>query len=161
MKNRSALSLTLIASLLLAGAACGQNKSAAPAAATPPAASAPAPKQQKLVKVATLNNAEANREFQANVQVMQAQRQRAVELDAAMKKETDARKKAELKTQLDQAMAKLNEDNDKMQKAYGFSLARNYTMVIETAHIYMLVTDEEAAALEKAEKEAAAAKAKK
>lgn len=158
MKHRSSLSLTLIASLLLAGAACGQNKSAT--AATPPLAATPAAKQQKLVKIATLNTAEANREFQANVQVMQAQRQKAVELNAAMEKEKDAKKKAELKTQLDQAMAKLNEDNDKMQKAYGFSLARNYTMVIETAHIYMLVTDEEAAVIEKAEKEAAA-KAKK
>ncbi|HUR59200.1 MAG TPA: hypothetical protein VM029_15900, partial [Opitutaceae bacterium] len=111
----------------------------------------PAPQPQKLVKVATLNNAEANREFQANVQLLQGQRQAAVELNAAMDKEKDAKKKQELKTQLDQLMAKLNENNDKMQKAYGFSLTRNYSMEIEKANIYMFVTDEEAAAIEKAQ----------
>ena len=39
-----------------------------------------------------------------------------------------------------------------MQKAYGFSLSRNYTMEIETAHIYMQVTDEEAARVDAASK---------
>ena len=41
--------------------------------------------------VATLKTAEANREFQANVQLLQAQRQAAVEINSAMEKEKDAK----------------------------------------------------------------------
>jgi hypothetical protein len=144
------LSLGLIAGVVLAESA---KKAPAPAAA-------PAPQQQKLIRVGTLKTVEQNQEFQSNVQLLQAQRQQAVELNAAMEKETNATKKKELKTKVDELLAKLNENNDKMVKAYGFSLARNYTLVIETAHIYMLVTDEEAAKFEK-EQAAAAAAAKK
>jgi len=127
-------------------------------AATP--APAGAEKQQKLFKVGTLTTIDQNREFQANVQLMQAQRQAAVEMNSAYEKETNPTKKKELKTKLDELMTRLNENNQKMFKAYGFSLDRNYTLVIETAHIYMLVTDEEAAKLEK-EQAATAAAAKK
>lgn len=164
MKRSTLHVFALVASVFLAGAACGQNKSAAPASAAPvpTPASTPAPKQQKLIRVATLTTPEANREFQDNVQLLQAQRQKAAELNSAMEKETDPTKKAALKTELEQWMAKLNENNDKMQKAYGFSLTRNYTMEIEKAHIYMLVSDEEAAAFEKAQKaEAQKAEAQK
>lgn len=138
---------------LIAGVALAQTAKKAPA----PAA-APAPQQQKLVRVATLKTVEANQEFQANVQLLQAQRQQAVELNTAMEKETNATKKKELKAKVDELLGKLNENNEKMVKAYGFSLNRNYTMVVETSHVYMLVTDEEAA---KFEKEQAAAAAKK
>ena len=48
-----------------------------------------------------------------------------------------------------------------MRKAYGFSLDRNYTLVVETAHVYMFVTDEEATKIEQAEKAAQAPGAKK
>ena len=41
----------------------------------------------------------------------------------------------------------LNADNQKMIQAYGFTLTRNYTLVIEKAHIYMEVSAEEAALL--------------
>jgi len=67
--------------------------------------------------MATINGVEANRQFQANVQLVQAQRQAAVELDAALKKEKDAKKKKELQTQFDAVMKKLNENNEGMQKA--------------------------------------------
>jgi hypothetical protein len=156
MKRPILLPLALGAALLTAGSIFGQNKSgniAVPAGAAAPAAAAP--KAQKLVKIATLNGAEANREFQNNVQLVQAQRQAAVELNAKWEQEKDAKKKAELKSQLDQLLTKLNENNNAMQKAYGFSLTRNYTMEIVSANIYMFVTDEEAAALEKAQKEEA------
>ena len=123
-----------------------------------PAAAAPAGTQQKLVRVSTLNTIEANREFQANVQLLQAQRQAAIEIDAAHKKETDPAKKKELKARLDAVIAKLNENNDGMRKTYGFSIDRNYTVVIETAHVYMFVTDEEAAKIEAAAKAEAAKK---
>ena len=109
---------------------------------------APAPAQektQKLVRVSTLKTIEANREFQANVQLLQAQRQAAIELNAAVEKEVKPTKKKELKEQLDALMAKLNDNNAKMRAAYGFSLDRTYTLVVETAHVYMFVTEEEAA----------------
>ena len=93
------------------------------------------------------------------MQILQTQRQQAVELNAALEKEKDATKKKELKAKLDAAMAKLNDDNQKMVKAYGFSLERNYTLVVETAHVYMFVSDEEAAKFEK-DQAAAAAKEK-
>lgn len=142
--------------VLLSMAAFALGSTLAPAAQ--PAAEAP--KSQKLVRVSTLNTVEANREFQANVQLVQVQRQAAVELNAALEKETDAAKKKDLKSQLDALMAKLNENNNKMRQTYGFSLDRNYTVVIEKAHVYMFVSDEEAARVEKAEAEAAK-KAKK
>jgi len=139
-------------SLLAAGLVLAQSVSLPSAAAAP----APAPKQQKLVKVCSLGTVQANQEFQGNVQIMQAERQQAVEANAAYEKETNAAKKKELKAKLDAMLAKLNEDNQKMIKTYGFSLDRTYTIAIEKADVYMLVSDEEAAKLEK--QQAAAAK---
>ncbi len=154
MKKSTLLALGLTGSLLTAIAFAADTKKAAPA----PAPAAAAPQQQKLVRVATLKTIEANREFQANVQILQAQRQQAIELNAAADKETNAAKKKELKAKVDALMVQLNENNEKMVKAYGFSLSRNYTLVTEVAHIYMFVSDEEAA---KIDKEQAAAAAKK
>lgn len=155
MKRHTLTVLALSASLFTAGHVLGQGKAKS---GTPAPAAAEAPKPMKLVKIATLNSVEANREFQNNVQLLQAQRQAVVELNAAVEKEKDAKKKKELQTQRDQVLAKLNENNAQMQKAYGFSLTRNYTMEIEKSHIYLQVTEEEAA---KFEKEAAKAAAKK
>lgn len=133
--------LTLLAPLSLLAASL-------PAAQ--PAAKADAPKAQKLVQVSTLNTIEANREFQANVQLLQAQRQAAVELNTAIEREKDAAKQKELKGRLEALMTKLNENNALMRKTYGFSLDRNYSVVIEKAHVYMFVSEEEAAQLEQA-----------
>lgn len=151
MKKATLALIGLSASLFTAGIALAESK----AKAVAPAA-APAEKPQKLVRVSTINTVEGNQQFQANVQLMQAQRQEAIQLSTDFEKETDAAKKKALKTKLDALMAKLNENNEKMMKQYGFSLNRNYTLVIETAHVYMLVSDEEAV---KFEKETAAAEA--
>lgn len=140
MTTRSLRILAVAASLLTAGYVAGQANAGKPAAAAKP---------QKLVRVATLNSVQANREFQTNVQLVQAQRQAAVELNAAVEKESNAAKKKELKKKYDELVARLTENNAKMQKIYGFSLTRNYTLEIETAHIYMLVSDDEAAKIEK------------
>jgi hypothetical protein len=143
MKRTTLTFLALGASLLTGGYLLGQSQSKS---------AAPAP-QMKLVRVATLKTVEANREFQANVQLLQNQRQAALELNAAIEKEKDSKKKAELKSQFDAVMAKLNENNQLMQKTYGFSLDRNYVLEIEVAHIHVVVSEEEAAKLEKAEAE--------
>ena len=122
------------------------------------AASAPAPKQQKLLKVCSLTTAQGFQEFQANVQVVQTQRQLVIDANAAYEKETNATKKKELKAKLDELLAKLNENNQTMIKTYGFSLERSYTVSVEKADVYMLVSDEEAAKIEKAQADAAAKK---
>ncbi|MES2692846.1 MAG: hypothetical protein V4773_05180, partial [Verrucomicrobiota bacterium] len=153
MKRHLLVLLALGASLLSAGYLLGQNK----AGDITTAPTQPAAKQQKLVRVKTLTGVEENRQFQQNMQLVQAQRQAAIEIQGSMDKETDPKKKADLKKQFDQILARLNENNDAMTKAYGFSLARNYIMEIETAHIYLLVSDEEAVKIE-AEQKAAAAK---
>lgn len=152
MKRNILPILALAATCLAAGFAFGQTK-AAPAAA--------APKQQKLIRVATLNGVQANKDFQANLQLVQTQRQGVVEMNADMEKEKDAKKKAELKKKVDAALAKLNENNSAMAKAYGFSLERNYVMEIETSHLYVYATDEEAAKAAKLEADEKAKKAKK
>ena len=143
MKRNFLSVLTIASAMMLAGFAVGRAQSAD---------KQPAAKPQKMVKVATINSVQANKEFQTNVQLLQTQRQTAIELNAAMEKEKDAKKKQELKARIDAVIAKLNENNAAMQKAYGFSLTRNYTMEVEVSHVYMLVTDEEAAKIEQAQK---------
>ncbi|PTX94273.1 hypothetical protein [Opitutus sp. ER46] len=153
MKRTTLSVLSLSAVLLAAGFAVGQT--------TPKiGVGAAAPAQQKFALVATIKGAQAVREFQNNVQVLQNQRQALVDLEAAMNKEKDAKKKAKMKSDFDAQLAKLNENNALMAKTYGFSLTRNYTMEIETANIYIQVSDEEAAKIEQAVK-AEQAKAKK
>lgn len=105
---------------------------------------------KKLVRVATLNSIQANQEFQRNVSVMQAQRQRIVELQTQIES-AKASEKAGIQKEIDDTLKKLNGDNQTMFKTYGYSLLRNYTLVVETAHIYMFVSDEEAAKIDKGE----------
>ncbi len=113
------------------------------------AAKAQAPDDVRLVKVATLNSVEANQEFQRNVQIMQAAREQAIKLKTAAEKEFDPAKRKDIEKQLDDKIKEINANNQKMVEAYGFSLNRNYVMVIETAHIYMQVSEEEAEKIKK------------
>ena len=73
-----------------------------------------------------------------------------MELNTAIEREKDAAKQKELKGRLEALMTKLNENNALMRKTYGFSLDRNYSVVIEKAHVYMFVSEEEAALIEQA-----------
>lgn len=117
---------------------------------------APAKKTEKIVRVCTLNSIKANQEFNRNVSLMKLQRQNIINLKAELDKTTDKAKKKELQKKIDVALAKLNENNKKMYKTYGFTLQRNYILVPEKTHIYMVVSDAEAkkieAALKKKEK---------
>jgi hypothetical protein len=107
---------------------------------------------KKLVKVCSLNSIEANREFQRNVQIMQAQRRRVLQLQAELKQAQTETLKKGLEKELELAIKKLEEDNKKMAKAYGFSLNRNYVLVTEKASVFMYVTEGEAAKLEAEQK---------
>jgi hypothetical protein len=118
------------------------------APAQPPtnATSTSNPSQQKnvLVKVATLNGLEANDEFTRNVQVLQAQRQEIVKLNASTNEaavDSDARKA--LQTQLDVAVKKLEADNQTMAKSYGYSILRNYVRIPEVSQVFVVLTEDE------------------
>ena len=141
-----ALGAVVFATVL--GAADDHSKSATAASAQKPT---------KLFKIATINGAQAVREFDHNVQVLKAERQQWLELQAAYNIETDAKKKKELKTKVDAATAKFESDSATMNKTYRFTLARNYEVEVEAINIYVQVTDEEAATIE-AEQKAAAQK---
>ncbi len=93
---------------------------------------------EKLVKVCTLNSAEANQEFQRNVQVMQAQRKRIIQLQTQLEQTQTPEMKKSLQKEIDTGLEKLNTDNKKMAKTYGFSLNNNYVMVVEQASVYMV-----------------------
>jgi hypothetical protein len=97
-----------------------------------------------LVKVATLNGLEANDEFTRNVQVLQAQRQEIVKLNASTNEaavDSDARKA--LQTQLDVAVKKLEADNQTMAKSYGYSILRNYVRIPEVSQVFVVLTEDE------------------
>jgi hypothetical protein len=145
--NRNTLTtITVALSLAFASGAFAQSgKPAAPGSQQQ--------KQQKLVLVKTLTSAEQNREFQANVQLVQSQYQTVIQLKASMEKETDAKKKGEIKKQFDDLLTKLNENNAKMYQVYGFTLERAYVQDVVVSNIYLLLTDEEVASMEKAAKE--------
>lgn len=122
-----------------------------------------APQEQKEVKVLTLHGEKAVNDFEHDVQVMQLERQNALQLRDALNKETNPKKKKDLQAKFDAAMKKLEQDNLAMAKTYGFSLTRNYRMQIVDADVYMAISDEEAARLDKlaAEKKAEEKKAGK
>lgn len=102
------------------------------------------PNNLKLVKVASLNTIDANKEFQRNVQLVQQQRALAAQLLSKMETVQDEDEHFKLKTELDTLQKKLNENNQLMFKTYGFSLNRNYVLTVEQSHIHMWVTEEEA-----------------
>jgi hypothetical protein len=149
--TQTSLRLLALSASLTAGTLSAAESVSVPAA--------PTPKQQKVVQVSNLNSAEEYLQFQNNVQVMQNEKQAYIEANAIYEKEKDPAKKKEMKAKLDQMLAKLSDDNQKMFKVYGFSLERNYTVVIDKARVFMLVSDEEFAKIEK--DQAAAAKAEK
>lgn len=139
--------------LCLAGLTLGGVATFAQTAAPTPAAQAEQ-EQQRIVRVATLNSVEANQEFQRNVQILQARRQQIVDLQSQLERAASESARERIQDEIDEALARLNDDNQTMIEAYGFSLNRNYTMVVERSHIFMFVSEEEAALIE-AEAEAA------
>mgnify|MGYP001195331936 FL=1 len=101
----------------------------------------------ELVKVASLNTIEANKEFQKNVQLVQQQRALAVQILSKLEKVQDKDEHDELQKQLNSLQKKLNDNNQLMFKTYGFTLNRNYVLTVEKAHVHMWVTKEEATAI--------------
>ena len=65
----------------------------------------------ELVKVASLNTIEANKEFQKNVQLVQQQRALAVQILSKLEKVQDKDEHDELQKQLNSLQKKLNDNN--------------------------------------------------
>ena len=110
--------------------------------------------KMQLVKVASLNTIDANKEFQRNVQLVQQQRSLAAELLSKLENVQDEEEHNKLQAELDTLQQKLNENNQLMFKTYGFSLNRNYVLTVEKSHIHMWVTEEEAKNIKEIEKKA-------
>ena len=110
--------------------------------------------KMELVKVASLNTIDSNKEFQRNVQLVQQQRALAAELLSKMDTIQDEEEHNKLQTELDSLQQKLNENNELMFKTYGFSLNRNYVLTVEKSHIHMWVTEEESQKISAANKKA-------
>jgi len=110
--------------------------------------------KMELVKVASLNTIDSNKEFQRNVQLVQQQRALAAELLSKMDTIQDEEEHNKLQTELDALQQKLNENNELMFKTYGFSLNRNYVLTVEKSHIHMWVTEEESQKISAANRKA-------
>lgn len=111
-------------------------------------ASNPSKSNLQLIKVASLNTMDANKEFQKNVQLVQQQRVLAAQILTKLNGTTDKQEKQKLEKQLESLQKKLNENNQLMFQTYGFSLNRNYVLTVEKAHIHMWVNEEEAKAIQ-------------
>ena len=109
----------------------------------------------KFAHIATIAGKAENDIFRQNVQLVQAQRQRLVQLKAAIDQTTEADAKKKLEDEFKKSEETLVKNNEDMTKTYGFSLTRNYVMEIEETKLFMAVTDEEFAK-QKAEAEKAA-----
>jgi hypothetical protein len=161
--RRPAVRVVSLAFVALAVAACGREDapvapaagvSTTPAVTPAPAAPVPAPAsgapadaaaaaQPMLVKVATIEGKAANDEFTRNVQVVQAQRQEIVRMNEAMNAAPEGAERAALKAKLDEAVKKLDADNQLMAKTYGYSILRNYVRVPEKSEVFIVLTPEE------------------
>ena len=161
--RRPAARVAFLALVALAVAACGKEDapvapaagvSTTPAVTPAPAAPAPAPAsgapadaataaQPMLVKVATIEGKAANDEFTRNVQVVQAQRQEIVRMNEAVNAAPEGAERDALKAKLDDAVKKLDADNQLMAKTYGYSILRNYVRVPEKSEIFIVLTPEE------------------
>ena len=114
----------------------------------------------KTLKVATLNDAQANQSFQTAVQNLQQLRQQAAAMKATLDASTDSKDKAYQQGQFDLLLKQLNEANAAATKTYAFNLNRQYVMSIEKSTLYIAATPEEAAKVQQSEDAAAKGAAK-
>lgn len=107
---------------------------------------------RKLALVSTIKTVEANREFQNNVNVVQKQREIAIDLKKRLDQALTPGEKAELQKRLDETVKSLDQNNALMAKTYGFSLLRNYVISFVKTRLYSPLTDEEFAKMPAEEK---------
>lgn len=110
----------------------------------------------KFRLIAKIPGAAANDQFRHNVQVMQAQRDRLVQMNNVLAKMPEGEDKTKLQAEAKTFGERLEADNKTMIEKYGFSLTRNYLLQVVESKLYTAVTEEEflkaeAAAAPKAE----------
>ncbi len=124
----------------------------APAAAQPGAESAaPATIEQngqKYTLVSTIKTVAANREFQHNVGVVQAQLKAAQDYKRRIDIALTTPEKEALQVKFGEVVKELEANNKLMAKTYGFSLERNYVVQIVKTRLYTPVSDEEVKKME-------------
>ncbi|MDR1498392.1 MAG: hypothetical protein LBS59_08325 [Puniceicoccales bacterium] len=93
--------------------------------------------------IASIDGTEANDLFRQNVQLVQNQRNRLVQIKQTLDKTTKEDEKTKLNEEFAKSEEVLKKNNDEMIKLYGFSLIRNYLLEIEESRLYTVLTDEE------------------
>ena len=97
----------------------------------------------KYRRVAQITNEQGNAEFRRNVQSMMNWRNQLRQMDEVIKKMPEGEEKEKAKTQFSENEKQLIEANEKMVKAYGYSIARDYYMEVVKSKLYTKVTEEE------------------
>ena len=96
-----------------------------------------------MLSICTLNTAEAAQAFQKDVANVQAQRDVAIQLNAAMEAAPTPEDKAYAKGRLDQVLGQISLLNQAMVQAYGFSISRNYILQIDKSTLYVWASEDE------------------
>lgn len=98
------------------------------------------PPENGYVPLITINNADANAEFQKNVQVIERMRQQIVQAEQALQDATNEAEKAELQASIKAATEKLSQANAVMAETYKYSLNRKYQYAVEASDLYLQLT---------------------
>lgn len=97
----------------------------------------------KFRLIAKIPGAVENEQFRYNVQVMQAQRNRLVQMNNTLAQMADGEEKTKLQDETKAFAERLDADNKTMIEKYGFSLTRNYLLQVVESKLYIAVTEEE------------------
>lgn len=98
---------------------------------------------RKNVLVCSIKTVEANRQFQQNVNVVQAQLQQVKTLQQRIEQALTLVEKEALKKVLEDTNRQLEQNNAVMAKTYGFSILRQYVVEIAKTRLYTPITEEE------------------
>lgn len=102
---------------------------------------------QRLVHVARLETPKANDEFTKNSEIMQARIKHLASLNAQAAGETDDTRKTAMQSEMAMLQEKIQTDNQRMIDAYRYSLTHRYVRDIEQATVYLVLSDDEVAAI--------------
>lgn len=97
----------------------------------------------KYRRVSQITNEQGNAEFRRNVQNMMNWRNQMRQMDEAIKRMPEGEEKEKARAQFAENEKQLIEANEKMAKAYGYSIARDYYLEIAKSKLYTKVTEEE------------------
>ena len=103
----------------------------------------------RLRKMVTLNGIDANEEFKNNIARMEKARQMLIKLEQQHDQSNNADERVKLQKEIDDGRQWLNKNNKLMIERYRVTLDRKYLQVIEKSYIYVEITAEESAKINK------------